>query len=569
MQREIHRGRRSVGAAAVLLLAIHGLGASPPVLAAGGVDDGMTGISTLPDCPQPWQPIRTGAAATRQSTWHAQLDGRGWLEGYQLGLGGRPGHTWRVGPSAFRQPSEGYSLIVGERGGTATQLYRLDPSAACVISRSSIPALVFGLLSDSRDESLIYSAVEPGSRRELGTWRTVWHPWRGPQLLALPPTGAWATAWPRRVSLSLDAHHQPQTEWCVATACLAQHMAARPDSGVTVTETTISTAMPIVSSRPVPPADGASWSQNASLSYRWHTTDTPPSWMRGAINDAAQDDSASRRSMAPTFHFDSGASDTVRYTADFPSGGCQEAIACASRSVPDWWTIRLRVQGYDFRWGNLRWCQAGSGDGCFDVERTAVHEFGHVAGLDHPEAGGFDLKPLDTVMHAIIPARPLAGNGMHAYGPCDVATLQERYDLLSYSTPVSTCNSVDTRLTLGATSSVISLRDMVTFVATLTIVDRDSYGRLGGDPLNGRSVQLRRRPAGSDAAWATFWMSQAIGGGVYIVILQPSITYEYQAVLRSPDDEGLNGSTSNTLTVRVIDTCSTAPCPNGETHPHD
>ena len=321
--------------------------------------------------------------------------------------------------------------------------------------------------------------------------------------------------------------------------------------------------MPIVSSRPVPPSDGASWAQDASLGYRWHATDTPPSWMRGAINDAAADDSASRRSFAPTFHFDANATDTFRYTTDFPGGGCDEAIACASRSVPDWWTVRLRVQGYDFRWGTLRWCQATSGDGCFDVERTAVHELGHVAGLDHPESAGFDLKPLDTVMHSIIPARPLTGNAMHAYGPCDVATLQERYDVLSYSTPISTCNSVDTRLTLGASTAVVSDHDMVTFVATLSIVDRDGYGRLGGNPLNARSVQLRRRPAGSDAAWATFWMSQAIGGGVYVMVLQPSITYEYQAVLKAPDDEGLNGSTSNTLTVRVINTCGTPPCQSG------
>ena len=80
-----------------------------------------------------------------------------------------------------------------------------------------------------------------------------------------------------------------------------------------------------------------------------------------------------------------------------------------------------------------------------------LHELGHIVGIDHPESGGFSLRPFDTVMHQLAPAKPKAGSVLHAFGPCDVATLQERYDVPSPTTPISACNDVDT--TLGLTAS--------------------------------------------------------------------------------------------------------------------
>ena len=91
--------------------------------------------------------------------------------------------------------------------------------------------------------------------------------------------------------------------------------------------------------------------------------------------------------------------------------------------------MRIRPQGTDFRWGTLRWCQADDRDGCFDMERVMLHELGHILGIDHPESGGFSLRPGDTVMHPLAPSKPKAGWAIHSFGPCDVATLQERYDV--------------------------------------------------------------------------------------------------------------------------------------------
>jgi hypothetical protein len=307
--------------------------------------------------------------------------------------------------------------------------------------------------------------------------------------------------------------------------------------------------LPLVSPRPVPETADDRWVVDTALRYRWHSYD-PPSWARPAINDAAEDASTTRRSQAPTFRLDSDATDTIRYGSSMPPG-CEQGIACATHNVPDWWTIRLRPHGTDFSWGTLRWCQADSRDGCFDIERTMLHEFGHIAGLSHPEVGGFRLRPYDTVMHQLIPDRPEPGSGMRAYAHCDTATLQKRYDVQRSTSLISTCLDLVTRLSLEASAYSIRRGASVLLTARLNIVDRDGYGRLGGNLLSEREVLLRYRPAGSSQSWMTAWMSPGSTSGSYVTTLIPQGTWEYQAVFRSPSDEGLQGDTSGLVTVKV------------------
>ena len=68
--------------------------------------------------------------------------------------------------------------------------------------------------------------------------------------------------------------------------------------------------------------------------------------------------------------------------------------------------------------------------------------------------------------------------------------------------------------------------------------------------LNGRSVKLKYRRAGSSDAWTTLWMS-SLGNGAYSLALVPQATWEFQAVFPAPDDEGLRYSTSATVKVKV------------------
>jgi len=216
----------------------------------------------------------------------------------------------------------------------------------------------------------------------------------------------------------------------------------------------------------------------------------------------------------------------------------------------------------------LRWCQADDRDGCFDVERILLHELGHIVGIDHPETGGFSLRPFDTVMQQLAPSRPKAGSNLHAFGRCDVATLQERYDASGPATPIAACNDVDSTLGLTLSATSVPRRTRVTLVAELRIPDRDAYGRLGGNALSERTVQLRRRPLGAtNTAWSLFTMRDGDSPGTYLLSLSPSISYEFQAVFAAPGAEGLNGSTSPIVTIRVTDGCGTGPCADGTEDP--
>jgi len=416
------------------------------------------------------------------------------------------------------------------------------------------------------DGSLVVSLVDRLTRAEAGVWLIGPHISDRPHRIITPPSGREATAVPRDVTISasrLGIH----ARWCAAGKCVSRvrprildSLAASVDLDPD-TETDASAVLPLKTHRPVPVYDR--WFPWSVLSFRFHTTDTSPSWMRNAIQSAADDATDTSKSLSPIFSpTDGSANGVIRYTSSFPSS-CLTAIACASHDS-DAWTLRMRPQGYDFRWGELRWCQKTNSDGCFDAERVALHEFGHIVGLDHPEAAGFRLPPASTVMHQVSPSRPHPAWDRHGFGTCDVASLQEQFGLPTMSTLIATCNDVDTRLTLSASAAQVAAGAPLVLSATLRVrSDAADYGQISGMRLNGRSIQLKRRPSGSNGAWTTSWMRWAESPGLYTLTLYPRSTYEYIAVFAAPDNEGLGGDTSNQVTVRTVTGC-TGNCPSEE-----
>jgi hypothetical protein len=232
----------------------------------------------------------------------------------------------------------------------------------------------------------------------------------------------------------------------------------------------------------------------------------------------------------------------------------------------------MRPHGYDFRWGTLRWCERSGGDGCFDAEHVALHEFGHAVGLDHPESAGYHLSPNATVMHQVTPAKPDTAWARHSFGSCDIASLQEQYGLPTMSTAIPTCNDVQTTLTLDVSDTTLTSGQRVTFRATLRIKGSTAYGQLSGIRLNAREVQLRRRTAGTTGGWTISTMRATETPGVYTLSLAPTRSYEIRAVFPTPADEGLRGSSTDSVIVRVTgtlttpDACTTT-CPNEEVDP--
>jgi hypothetical protein len=450
--------------------------------------------------------------------------------------------------------------VTGERDTGGTTVRVLDLEGGCVSRAMRFDSLVYGTLM-APDGSLHVSTVATSDRRELGVWSV--SPTGGePRLVIGPPSARIARAVPRELTLELTEDGVRAT-WCDAEGCETGDSADHRGALMVELPPAPTTAdLPMSDPRPVPIYDR--WGTWTVLDFRFHGTDTSPSWMRDALLAAAEDATDSSKALSPIFvPVDSGAtSGVIRYTPAFPDS-CSTAIACASHSS-SLWTLRMRPQGHDFRWGTLRWCERTDTAGCFDARHVALHEFGHAIGLDHPEDAGFHLPPNATVMHQVTPARPDAGYARHAFGPCDVASLQEQYSVPTMSTLIPTCNDVGTSISLSASDTALVAGQRVTFRATLRVRYDSAYGELSGIRLNGRSIQLRRRPVGSDGAWTTSWMRPTDSPGVYSLTLAPSRSYEVRAVFPAPADEGLRGATSEDVIVRLSGTpaACTGTCPN-------
>jgi hypothetical protein len=296
------------------------------------------------------------------------------------------------------------------------------------------------------------------------------------------------------------------------------------------------------------------WPQNDVLTWRWGAGGSPPAAIRDAIRAAVDDANTTHRSKAPTFDQDSGATSTITYGEDVPCG--ENGLGCYRRNAPAWFTIHLRENGHRFDWGTLRWCEAtGRPNGCYDAENITLDELGHVLGLYHHENRADDSDYSDAVVQTYSRVKPQAGYNAHVFGRCDVAALQQGYDVASTTTLYSTCLDVPTDLAIAASRTSVAYNGSVTFTATLR---SDGSGRLSNNLPSGRTVVLQRRTSSGWTDVAT--MSPGSSNGTYTASLAMRSTGELRALFRRPSNEGLRGSSSPSVTVTVTG-CTVAPCP--------
>lgn len=331
------------------------------------------------------------------------------------------------------------------------------------------------------------------------------------------------------------------TASAVATLVLAAAIAAAP--------------MPANAHAPDPVLSGGLFAQNADLHYRWGSGGTPPTAIRTAVNGAAGGSNASRRSKAATFTYDSAGGNTVYYGVGVPCG--VNGLACFRRDAPTWFGVWLRENGHRYDWGVLRWCELnGDPNGCYDAENVVLDELGHVLGLDHHVNYANDSDYADAVVQTYTHAKPQVGWHAHVFGRCDIATLQQQYDVASWTTPYSTCLDVPTRTTLAVTSTSVVAGSVVTFTATLTSAGE---GRLSNNPMSGRVVVLQRRSGTTWADAVTLGPGAAAGSYVKSLTLQGS--GDYRAVYRKTSTEGVRTSTSAAISITVAAGCTLKVCP--------
>ena len=314
---------------------------------------------------------------------------------------------------------------------------------------------------------------------------------------------------------------------------------------------------------PDPVLSTSLYGQSETLTFRWDPAAVPPAGVRSAVIAAANDANNGRAAKTPIFLLDAAGTGEVAYGGSVPCG--VNGIACMRRdTAADWFGVWFRPHGTVFDWGTLRWCQVQSTptDGCFDLENITLDELGHVLVLDHHDNYANDSDYGDAVVQTVSRARPKAGWNAHAFGRCDVATLQRQYDVLNWATPYSTCLDIPTTVTIAASASSVAYDGTVTFTASLRTAD--GYGRLSLNPLDARTVVLQRRSGTS--TWTDIAvMGTAGSSGVYTSSQVLRSTGDWRIVFRKPSSEGLRAATSPTVTV-TVGACTSGQCPLGAPH---
>ncbi|MCJ7712090.1 MAG: hypothetical protein MUQ32_14810 [Chloroflexi bacterium] len=340
-----------------------------------------------------------------------------------------------------------------------------------------------------------------------------------------------------------------------ATTSAVRRLAAAGLSAITLLGLVAVTPGPAGAHSPDPVLAGGLFAQNANLRFKWATGGTPPAAMRTAINDAAAASNASRKSKAPTFTYDTAGSNTVYYGVDVPCG--VNGLACFRRDAPTWFAISFREDGHRFDWGTLRWCEMnGDPTGCYDAENVMLDELGHVLGLDHHVNFADDSDYKDAVVQTYTHAKAKVGWNAHVFGRCDVATLQQQYDVASSTTLYSTCLDIPSRTTLSVTSASVVAGSVVTFTATLASA---GTGRLAGNPMAGRVVVLQWLSGGT---WTdAMTLKPGAAAGSYVGSLTMRGSGDYRAAYRKTSTEGVRTSTSAAIRIVVAAGCTQQICP--------
>ncbi len=310
---------------------------------------------------------------------------------------------------------------------------------------------------------------------------------------------------------------------------------------------------------PDPFFSGGPFAQGQDLRFKWRSGSEPPASVKAAIKAAAADVTVTKGSKAATFSYDAAGPNPIGYGIGATCG--VNGIACFTRDAPKGFTMWLREQGHVFDWGTLKWCQtyAAPPNGCYDVETIALDEFGHVEGLAHHVNFANDSDYLDAVVQTVSRTKPTAGWNEHGFGRCDIAALQIQYDMTSWTAKYSTCLDLRSTLDLSASPIVVSPGGTTSVTATLRVQDDSSYGRLGNNPVSGRTVTLQRRAVGT-TGWITVGtMAAGSSAGTYVMSQKPSSDTDYRAVFSKPSSDGLLGVTSAVTRVYVGSNCTGAP----------
>jgi hypothetical protein len=325
---------------------------------------------------------------------------------------------------------------------------------------------------------------------------------------------------------------------------------------------------PAIASAHTPTTGNAGWSAaEIAAGSQYHWSSSVPSWLQAPMTDVLETQWASattNNSKHVFFSYSATGPATVYFADSTGVADCDNVIGwlgCAYGGGTPSWKIWIKADP------GSPWCQLKLQDGCWDVERIAIHEVGHAGGyLAH-----YSTTQANSVMTPAPVQRPTYGWNIHHLQPCDEAGMQVLYDIASLSGPYGDCfdhipgagsSGLISVVTSGATDQTSTCYgSALSLSGRLAIkVDATNYGKLSGNTLASRTVYFDRRLAGA-TTWtidygsvttstgsSTNWAKSFTASGSSGVT-----TYEFRAHYKG--EGGVDGDYSPTVSLSWSNPC--------------
>jgi len=288
----------------------------------------------------------------------------------------------------------------------------------------------------------------------------------------------------------------------------------------------------------------------AGSTFKWAAN--VPSWLKTSVSDVLETewgDIGSNNSQDIRFAYDASGSATVYFQDTTGVTACDSVTGwqgCANGGGTVGWHMWIRANPtyYD-------WCELSNTTGCRLAARVAIHEAGHVGGIQH-----YSASESYTVMTTAAPANPSSGWSTSHLQPCDEARLQLLYDPATLSGAYSTClddlaNSGPNGLVtdLSVPSYTVCANVSATVTGRLNVHDYDDYLVLGNNNVAGRTVWIDRGATPKYTSATTTGVNGTSNNWSKTFAAASNITINYVAHYDRPSGEGLESSPDRAFSV--------------------
>jgi hypothetical protein len=301
----------------------------------------------------------------------------------------------------------------------------------------------------------------------------------------------------------------------------------------------------------------AHYAQNTTELFDWGvgTEGSSALWIRTELRAAATAFRSGNNSASPSFVED----DTIernrwsfRPRSQLNTTECPNNVfyvACSSYDGNGQWDFINLADNADVRFC-LEPPAVNPPSNWHDVQRVALHELGHIAGLSRKSdpPGGVDEHSSESQSYSVMqlntPKATTSGWATHAMQECDVLALQLDYDVQNSAGSYPWCvdhipgeanlDGLFSSTTRSFASYSTCLGQVLTSQGRLALKTTSDYGLISNNPLTNRTLRFDRRPPGGSWTYNVTSATASNASGynwtrTWSTLSQGPITYEIRA----------------------------------------